>query len=372
MLHVVRRNKNSVLIWAILGVVVFVFVFWGVEAVVTGPAVTAVATVGDTAIEPLEVQRAERNLVQAYRNAYKDQLTPEVRKSLNLRQQALEGLIDRAVLAEQASELGIRIGDNELRDVILGNPNFQRDGRFDKDLYVRALRYSRLTPAEYEESRRGDLAIQRLEQLVEDGVMVGANEVRDAVIAQLETRTFRFVKLPTSEFEAGVDVDDEEALVATYEKLQSKYTRPEMVRAAMLVFAPEDFADQVEVTDEEIAAFYEENKEGRFTHPHEVSARHILIKVDAGADEETKAAARARITEIQEKLAAGEDFAALATEFSEDTGSAAKGGELGFFSKGRMVPEFEEAAFRLEPGGTSDVVESPFGFHLIRVDEVHE
>lgn len=372
MLHVVRRNKNSVIIWAILSVVVFVFVFWGVEAVVSGPGMNSVATVGATPIEPLEVQRAEFNLVQAYRNAYKDQFTPELRASLNLRQQALEGLIDRAVLSQRADELGIEISDGELRDVILGNPSFQREGRFDKDLYVRALRYSRLTPADYEASRRRDLAIQRLQQLVQDGVTVSEDEVRDAVVSEMETRTFRFVKLPTTEFEAEVDVGDEAAVQAAYEQFKTKYAKPDRVRSSVLVFAPEVYADQVEVADEEITEIYDANKDTRFTQPHEVSARHILIKVEAGADDETKAEARARLEEIQTKVAAGEDFAALATEHSEDAGSAVKGGDLGFFGKGRMVPAFEEAAFALEPGGTSDIVESPFGFHLIRVEEVRE
>ena len=372
MLHFVRENKQSWIIYLILGVVCFVFVFFGVEAVVSGPGVTAIATVGETTIEPLEVQRAEFNLVQAYSNAYKDQFTDAVRDSLNLRQRALDNLIDRAVLADQAQKLGIEIGDDELRDVIVGNPGFQRDGRFDKEAYVRALRYSQLTPADYEESRRRDLAIQRLQQVVQDGVSVSEDAVLDTALAELETRTFTFVKLPTVEFEEHVAVDDEDAIKATYEKNKAKYATPETVRAAMLVFGPETYAEQVEVSDDDVTKFYDENKEGRFTQPHEVSARHILIKLDAGASDEDKAEARAELVDIQERIAGGEEFAAVATEVSQDTGSATKGGDLGFFGKGRMVPAFEEAAFALAPGETSDIVESPFGVHIIRVEEVRE
>ncbi len=372
MLHFVRENKQSWIIYLILGVVCFVFVFFGVEAVVSGPGVTAVATVGDTPIEALEVQRAEFNLVAAYRNAYKDQFTDQVRESLQLRKQALDGLIDRAVLAEQAQKLGIEIGDDELRDVIVGNPGFQRDGRFNKEAYMRSLRYSQLTPAEYEASRRRDLAIQRLQQVIEDGVTVSEEAVRDSVMAEMETRTFTFVKLPTVEFEDHVDVDDEDALEAVYEENKAKYATPETVRAAMLVFAPDVYAAEVEVSDDDVTSFYSENKVTRFTQPHEVSARHILIKLDAGASEEDKAAAREKMAGVQKRLADGEDFAAVATEVSEDTGTAPKGGDLGFFGKGRMVPPFEEAAFALEVGEASDVVESPFGFHVIRVEEVRE
>lgn len=372
MLHFVRENKRSWIIWVILGVVCFVFVFFGVEAVVTGPGMNSIAMVGDTSIEPLDVQRAEFNLVQAYRNAYKDQFTPEVRQSLNLRQQALDGLIDRAVLAEQADKLGIAISDEELRDVIVGNPGFQRDGRFDKQAYLRALRASNLTTGTYEEARRRDLAIQRLQELVQDGVSVSDAAVKDTVLAELETRTFKFIKIPAAEFEEHVDIDDEDGIEATYEANKASYATPETVRTSMLVFSPAGFASEVEVTEEEVATFYEENKDSRFTQPHEVSARHILIKFDAGASDEEKAEAKTQIEAVQKRLADGEDFAAVATEVSQDVGSAQKGGDLGFFGKGRMVPQFEEAAFALEPGETSEIVESPFGFHVIKVEEIRE
>lgn len=372
MLSFVREHKSSWIIWIILGVVCFVFVFFGIEAVVSGPGVNTVATVGETSIEPIEVLRAEFNLVQAYRNAYKDQFTQEVRDSLNLRQQALDGLIDRAVLTEQAKALGLEISDDELRDVLLGTPAFQRDGRFNKEQYMRVLRGAQRTPADYEESIRRDLAIQRLQQLVEDGASVSEDEARDAVLAQEETRTFSFVKVPTVEFEEHVDIDDEDGIEATYEENKAKYATPETARTALLVFSPDAFASEVEVTDDQVKAFYDENLESRFTQAHEVSARHILLKVDAGASDEDKAAVREKMEAVQKRLADGEEFAAVATEVSEDVGSATKGGDLGYFGKGRMVPPFEEAAFALEPGGTSEIVESPFGFHIIRVEDVRE
>lgn len=374
MLHVVRRNKNSALIWAILAVVVFVFVFWGIEAVVTGPDLNVVATVGDEKIEPLEVQRAEFNMVQNYRQALGEQFTPELRQGLNLRQQALDGLIDRAVLASQARELGIEISDAELRDLIVSNPGFQSDGRFDKEVYLRVLRSSRLTPATYEESRRRDLAIVRLQQIIEDGASVDDDEVRAAVREELETRTFRYVIVPTSEFEPLIEVgeEQEETLAALYEENQARYALPETVDATLAVFDPAAFADGEEVAEEEIISFYEENRDSRFTEQEEVRARHILIRVPAGAADEVRAQARGRLEGLRDRIAGGEDFAVVAIASSEDPGSAEAGGDLGFFGRGRMVPAFEEVAFGLEPGVTSEIVESPFGFHLIRVDEVRE
>ncbi|MBM4265593.1 MAG: hypothetical protein FJ144_03085 [Deltaproteobacteria bacterium] len=371
MLHFVRQHARSKVIWVMVFVIIGVFVFWGVEAVVSGPGVNTVATVGDQNIEPLDVARAENQLVQLYKENYKDAFTPQLREQLNLRQMALNGLIERAVLKEEADRLGIEIGDSELRDVILGTPAFQADGRFNKEAYMRILRYSRVTPVEYEESRREELAIQRLRDVVLDGVGISDAEVRQAIENVDETVSLDFVRFPAKEYEAQVVVD-EAALSEFYEKNKDKYREPERVRISLVEYAPDKFMSEVQVAEEDVASFYEDNKAGRFTQPHEVRARHILIKVPAGADDETKAKARTKIEELQKKVADGGDFAAIATESSEDVGSAQKGGDLGFFSKGRMVPQFEEAAFALTPGQTSEIVESPFGFHLIRVEEVRE
>ena len=358
--------------WIVIGAVSIPFVLFGIEGL-TGSELAAVATVDDRFIEPIEVRRAEYNLVQFYRNAYRDQFTPEVQKSLNLRAQALDGLVDRTVLLNQTQKLGIVIGDAELRDAIISDPSFLSDGRFDPQFYKRVVTSGlRLTVPDYEQTRRQDLAIQRLQQVVEDGVILDEAVVRDAVLAGAEKRTFRYVTLETSKFELEANVDDEEALQATYEANKFKYQIPERVKATLLLATPEAFDADIEIPEEEALAFYEENKDSRFTQPFEMRARHILIKVDAGADDEAKAEARERIDEIAQRARDGEDFEALARESSEDPGSAASGGDLGFFGKGRMVPEFEEAAFGLGPAEMSEVVESPFGFHLIRAEEVRE
>ena len=200
--------------WIVIGAVSIPFVLFGIEGL-TGSELAAVATVDDEFIEPLEVRRAEYNLVQFYRNAYKDQFTPEVRKSMNLREQALDGLIDRTVLLNQTRKLGITISDAELRDVIVADPNFFAEGRFDPTLYKRVVQSGlRLTVPDYEETRRQDLAIQRLQQVVQDGVILDDAVVRDAVLAGSEKRTFTFVKLLASDFELEVNVDDEAALQA--------------------------------------------------------------------------------------------------------------------------------------------------------------
>ncbi|MEW6270843.1 MAG: SurA N-terminal domain-containing protein [Thermodesulfobacteriota bacterium] len=372
MLHFVRRHAQSKFVKVVLGIIIAVFVLWGVEAVVSGGnPLTTVATVDGRPIEQIEIQRAELNMAEAYREAYKGNFTPEMRQALNLRQRALDGLIDRLVLLNQAERLGIEITDQELRDVIVDSRGFAPGGRFDKDYYVRVLRSIGLTPGQYEEMRREDLAAERLQALVQDGVTVGDQEVRDEVLAREERRTVAFVKFAAADETAAVEVTDE-ALQKYFEDNKARYTEPEKAKVELLAYAPDKFEGRVEVAEEDVTEYYEANLKTRFTQPHEVHARHILVRVAPDADDETKQKARKRLEEVQEKLRGGADFAALAKQYSDDPGSKEKGGDLGFFPRGRMTPPFEEAAFALKAGETSDIVESSFGLHLIRVDEVRE
>lgn len=372
MLHFVRRHAQSKFVKVVLGIIIAVFVLWGVEAVVSGGnPLTTIATVDGRPIEQISIQRAELNLTDMYRNAYRGSFTPEVRRALNLRQRALDGLIDRLVLLNEAERLGLQIGDHELRDAIVNSPGFQAGGRFNKELYLRIVRGAGMTPADYEQSRREDLAVERLQGVVLDGVKVTDAEARDEILARETKRSLAYVKFAASDQTVAVEPTEEE-LKAYYEENKTRYTEPEKARVELLTYSPERFEEGVEVTEEEIAEYYEANRETRFTQPHEVRARNILIRVPRDADEETKAKARKKLEEVQAKLAAGADFAELAREYSEDPGSRENGGDLGFFPRGRMVGPFEDAAFSLKPGEISDIVESPFGLNLLKVEEIRE
>jgi peptidyl-prolyl cis-trans isomerase D len=148
-----------------------------------------------------------------------------------------------------------------------------------------------------------------------------------------------------------------------------RYRTPPRVRVRYAAYLPKDFAALAAPSDNEVKAYYDEHRDDRFTAPEEVRARHILIKLPPAADEKARAAARTKAEDVLAKVKKGADFAKLAQDVSEDAGTAGKGGDLGLFSRGHMVPAFDTAAFALEPGAVSDVVETPFGFHIIKVEE---
>lgn len=372
MLHFLRSHSKSRVIQLVFFLIIAVFVLWGVEAVVSGGSpLTTIATVNGRPIEQISVQRAELNLSQAYREAYRGNMTPEMKQALNLRQRALDGLIDRMVLVDQAHQLGLVVDDQELRDDLIDNPSFQLGGRFSKDQYMRVLRSVGMTPGDYESARRDDLAAERLQGVIGDNVSVSDADVRDDILSREEKRSVRFVKFAAAELTGAVEVADAD-LEMYYEANKARYNEPEKAKVELLAYPTDKFQDGIEVTEEEIAEHYEANLSTLYTQPHEVNARHILIRVARDADDETKAQARTRADEVKQKVDAGADFAALATEFSEDPGSKEKGGELGWFPRGRMVGPFEDAAFGLKPGEVSGVVESPFGFNIIKVEDVRE
>lgn len=372
MLHFLRRHSQSRVIQVIFSLIIAVFVLWGVGAVVNeGSPLTTIASVDGKPIEQLSIQRAEMNLAQAYREAYKGQFTPEMRKAMNLRQRALDGLIDRAVLINQSQKLGFVIDDQELRDSIVDSPAFQVGGRFNKEHYLRVLRSAGLTPGDFESAKREDLAVERLQNVIGDNVTVSDDDARDDILAREEKRSVAFVKIPSADLTANVQVSDAD-LEKFYEDNKARYAEPEKVKVELLSYPVDKFGENIEITEEQITTEYEENLATKYTQPHEVHARHILIRVPRDADDDAKAKARTRIEEVKSKLDGGADFAALAKEYSEDPGSKDRGGDLGFFPRGRMVGAFDDAAFALKAGETSDIVESPFGFNIIKVEEVRE
>lgn len=368
MLNFIRSNKAAGWIKVMFGLIVFVFMFWGVGVGVSGSQTPMVAEVNGETIEQIEFERAQRNLYNLYRQIYQD--NPELLETVDLRGQAVDQLLRVMLLRQEAERIGLGVADSEVRSQISANQNFQVDGLFSKDRYLRVLRLNQLTPAQYEDSIREELIVNKLRDLVGGGVHVSTAEVRETFLRDNAKVALRYIALEADDFTEGVEVTDAEAQ-AYFEENETEFRQPDRVRIAYARFHSSNFVDGVAIDDAAIEKYYDENA-GEFDEPEQVNARHILFRVESGASDESKAEVRARAEEVLAKVKAGDDFAALAAEFSEDQSNASRGGDLGLFPKGRMVPPFEEAAFGLEAGQTSDLVETSFGFHIIKVEEKRE
>lgn len=337
MLEVLRRSQR----W-LMGAVVFlvggVFVaYLGLGGpMASGPATGAVVELDGRRYTLQDVQRSRERQEARLRESLGDAFDAAGASSY-LDQMAAESLIQRAVLASEAEQLGLRATDDEIRHVVRNyfrTPEGTIDAAAAREFGERQFGSERRFASEI----RDDILTTKLLQLIDAGVEVSDAEVRDALRYQREAVKLALVVLDPARPAADVEIDDAQ------------------VEALLADEAPR------------VHTFYDEHPE-RFKQPERVRARHLLLRVPPGASEEEVAAVRARAEAALARIRGGEDFAAVASETSEDPGSKAQGGDLGFFARGQMVPPFEEVAFSLEPGKVSEVVKTDFGFHVIRVEE---
>lgn len=364
MLDGIRANAQSWGVKVAFGIIIVVFVFWGIGSS-TGPK-GYVATVNDMHITELEFQRAYGTMEQNLRATYPD-ITPELLKGLQLEQQVLQQLVVKKLLESEAERIGLEISPYELRLAVEQMPYFLNDeGKFDKEAYLRVLSSSGMTPAQFENGLKEDMLPQKLEMLLTSGAWGSPEEARLRFMYDRQKRSVDYVLFPLSEYTASSAPSDAE-VQAAYEAASARYALPARVGLEYVLLDPEKLANPSAVSDEAVAAAYEERK-AQFSEPEKVHARHILIRVAENAPEAEVKKAEERIGEVAAKIRGGEDFAAAAREYGQDS-TAEQGGDLGFFTREQMVKPFADAAFSLAVGEVSEPVRTAFGFHLIKVEE---
>jgi peptidyl-prolyl cis-trans isomerase D len=372
MLDTIRRAQPAI-IKGVLGVVVLAFVAtifldWGWQRSTRPDA--PMATVGGEGVSLHEFQMTYTNLTDFYRRVYQDRFTEDFARSLNLKQQALDTLVQRKLLLREAKRQGLMVSDAELIKKVQTYPVFQLNGHFDHFRYLQVLRLSRLTPGDFEQNQREDLLLEKLENLIKDGVQVTETEVKQAFIHDKEQVNVEYIRVDPAQFVPQVEMSDAD-LSTYYQEHLERFRKPEQMRLGYVVVNPEWFAALVEMTDGQLAQYYEQHKE-EFRREEQVRARHILFKLPQQAAAEEEARIRGEAETTLQRIRAGEDFATLASQLSEDPVSAQQGGDLGFFKRGEMVKSFEDTAFGLNPGVVSDPIRTDFGYHLIKVEEIQE
>lgn len=368
MFEAVRNNKR--IAQFILALLVIPFAFFGMDAYFTdGPGGNEIATVGGSKISVVEFDQALRDQQDRVREAMGGDVDRSLLDSDALRRSVVENLVNQRLLALFAADNHMTVMPQQLQQVIAEVPAFQTDGRFALDRYEAALRAQGMSPASFEARLAQDLRIQQIALAVGESAFVARTSAQRFLAAQLEERKVREMAFTPARFLADVKLG-EDAAKQYYEANPARFERPARLQAEYVVFDEDAVGKQVSVSDDEIRQYYEANA-ARFSQPEERSARHLLITVADGASEEEVAKARAKADAILAQLRENPArFAELAKVESQDPGSAAQGGELGFFGRGAMVKAFEDAAFALEKGQISDVVRSDFGFHVIQVTDI--
>ena len=370
MLSFMRKNAKSWIVKILFVIIILVFVFFYGYSDMRQGKETALASVGKKKITIGEYQEAYKNMLQFYRNIYQGQLTEEMIRQMGLKQKALENLIEREILLQEAGRMKMQATAEEVRTNIMKTPAFQENGSFSQQNYERTLRYYNLSTADFEMNQEKEIIIKKLEDLVKSAARYSDQELRNQFLLENEKATIEYLAFSPEAIKENPAVSPQE-IENYYKKHAEEFRLPAMVKAQYILFSPENYENKVTVAPAELKEYYQMDTE-RFSEPKKVKARHILLKTGKTDTPEKVAAVKKRAEELLQKIKKGEDFAKLAEKNSEDTGSAAKGGDLGYFKKGDMVKPFEEAAFSQKPGEVSSPVQSTFGFHIIRVDDVKE
>jgi peptidyl-prolyl cis-trans isomerase D len=313
-----------------------------------------------------DIDREAGNIRNTVANVY-GKNAPAVLQSMNVRETAVEQLVQTRLIENEARRLGLSIGDDELEKTIGMQAAFQTDGQFDVRRYRAILAQNNLEPSVYESETRAAMISEAIRQMVTATVQVSTEEAHRTYDNFAGKINLAYIKVSYSAFEAGIGPAEQE-IAKFYHDHMEVFREPERVKIWLVRYDPIALAGSAMPTDQQIQEYYEQNLKTTFTHPAQVRSRHILLSVGPGASSTEKAAARAKADDILKKLKAGADFPALAKQYSGDPGTKDKGGELGFFGRGELVKPFEEVAFTLKPGEYG-IAESQFGVHVIQVEE---
>lgn len=364
MLEFIRNRAQGFFAWLIVGGIIITFALFGINQYFTGGGDTSVAKVNGAEISQGRLEQAYYQQRQRLTEMFGGELPPMFTEKM-LKQQVLSQLVAQEVMVQAALDNGMRVGDRQLADIIRRADVFHENGEFSRSKYEQLLRQQGMTPGMFESRIARDILAAQFESGFTDTAFVTAHEVDELLRLQNQQRSVGYLRVALAPFEKAASASDAE-VEEYYQANQQRYMVPERVKVDYIELDAGQLAADIQVDEQTLRARYEAQKIN-YSTPEERQASHILIEADENAAQEQLDAARQKAEALLARLRQGEDFAELAGAESDDPGSAKQGGDLGFFGRGAMVPAFEEAAFALKEGELSDVVQSPFGFHIIKL-----
>lgn len=364
MFDFVEKNKRFVQI--VLLLIVLTFTFWGVDNYNKSSDNEALATVNGEKIHQDEFEQAMTQQQERMRQAMGSSYDPAMFDKPEIKRSILENLISQHLLVTEARSIGLTVSEKLLADSIAGIDAFHKDGKFDKEQYEAVLRREKMTPQVFEGRIARELYMRQLiGAYIQNGY--ASRTVTDNLIRLNEQqRVVAVAKIPIESYLSQVKVDDA-SVQSYYDANLKEFETDEQVRVEYLTFSADTLQSQIKVEDTEIKKYYDEHQ-SEFSTTEQRQAAHILIAVNAKASDADKLAAKTKAEQILQQVRSSPNkFAELAKQNSQDPGSAANGGDLGQFGPGMMVKPFEEAVFKLKTGEISGLVQTDFGYHIIKL-----
>jgi|GEM_PF-38748 len=362
MLQRIRDGFGRSVIIVILGLIAVSFIFWGIDFNFTGPSYAAKVNGEEISLEEFErnLQAEQSNFLELYRV----ELDEDIRRQL--RAQVLDRMVRQRALAQRVAELGYRVSDERLAASVQSIPMFQVGGEFSFDLLQTQLAFQGISVAAFEEMQREQLELFDLQNGIANAAFVTPDEYQRFVELMNQRREVAYATFELSSFLDGVEVTDEQ-IAEHYQEFGDRYMTEESASIEYVELRRADIAEQIEVDDAALREYYE-RRSAEFRTEEERAASHILITAEDGESDDD---ARARAAELVERIRGGEEFAALAAEYSDDPGTASAGGSLGWIGRGMLEGPFEDTLYAMaEVGDVSDPVKTDFGWHIIRLDDI--
>ena len=340
-------HKHKRLVQVMLALITLPFAFWGIDSYRRGAStVEDVADVAGQKITLQDFSRAQRDQQERLRSLLGANFDPALLDTPEQRAELLDQLIQQRLLAVQAVKSNLVVTDAQLREIIVGLPAFQENGRFSSLRYEAMLRAQGMSDVVFEARLRRDVELQQLNGAVADSSLVGKVQLARMLAIQVQQREVSEALLSVDQLASQVKLAPD-AVKTYYDTHPGEFVVPEQVRAEYALLSPDVLAAQESVSEADMRSWYESNVRPKF---------------------EQRAAANKKAEALLAQLQAAPDkFAELAKQNSADPGSKDSGGDLGYFARGSMVKSFEDAVFKLKPGQLSGIVESSFGFHIIKL-----
>ncbi len=327
------------------------------------------ATVDGQPISRAEFDQAHRNQLEQFRQRMGAQFDPAVIDTPAMRESLLNQLINQRLLANVAVDNRFTVSDETLRNTIAAIPEVQDNGRFSPERYRQVLAAQGMSPTSFEAGLRRDLAVARVLEPVGQSSRAPTEVVASLETALTQQRTVQTRRFAAADFRSQVTVTPAD-IQAWYDANKQQLQVPEQVQVQYLVLDEAAATQGIQVKDEDLTAYYEQNK-NRFGQPERRRASHIMIELAPGASEDARKAARIKADDLARQAAADPaQFAELARKNSQDAGSAANGGDLGWLAPGMLSGPLEKAIFGQAKDQVSGVVESPSGLHIVKVTEI--
>jgi peptidyl-prolyl cis-trans isomerase D len=366
MLQAIRDRVTGIVAIFVLGLLAVPFLFFGMESYMRAVPQDAVAVVGDDEISTSQFQtefaRHRAELRQRMGDDYDDIATNQP----TYRREFLESMIDELLLRQHTEKLGLVVSDRAIADILRDVPQFQVDGRFSPEAYRMALSAAGQTPSSFERDLREDMLSRMVPGALADSVVVTQSEIDRHISLQNQTRRVALVEVPASRFHEEIEITDAD-IEAYYQDNIEAFTTEEQLSLAYVELRAEDLLTDATLEEDELRRRYEAARQ-RYLTPEARRASHILLETGAERDVMD---ARQLAEELIERISEGESFAELAEEYSDDIASSGMGGDLGWIEPDDMVSAFEDALYELEaPGDLSGPVETRFGVHIIRLEEI--